>query len=142
MKRYSILFLALVLAASPLMAAGYDGHAHGHGGAGHDAAAHDAISQSANPHDGAAPVALAGASAPAPADSSADFPAKVAEDCEDAGPDHCCGDTGIACHGGNYLPGGLAGGNAPTAASAPLRLGHETGPNSRHPEYEPPPPRA
>jgi hypothetical protein len=122
MRRLPTLFLALLLAASPLMAeAGVHGHDH-HGHAGHAPAGHAAGDLApAHHHDSAA--------------TSAD------EDCENAAPDHCCGDTGVACHA-TYLPGGVPGGAALTVVSARLLLGRGNGPDSLHPESDPPPPRA
>lgn len=115
MSRLPTIFLALLLAISPLMAeAGTNGHVH-HGSGDH------------------APAGHAGESAGGAA-ASAD------EDCEDATPDHCCGDTGVACTA-TYLFGDIPADAALTAATAPQLLGRESDPDTLHPESDPPPPR-
>lgn len=121
MRRLPTLFLALLLAAAPLMAeAGL--HVHDHGGvAGHAAAGH---SSAGHDRDGADAMS-----------ASAD------EDCEDGMPDHCCGDTGVTCTA-TYLFSGLPADAGPMAVSASNLLGRGHNPDTRHPESDPPPPRA
>ncbi len=116
MKRLPTLFLALLLAASPLMAeAGYHVHDHG-GGAGHTSASHDG-------------------------DVAGGMSASADEDCEDGTPDHCCGGTGVTCTA-TYLISGLPADAGPMAVSASNLLGRGHNPDTRHPESDPPPPRA